>query len=384
MGSSDDLKLYDGVYRLVRRLISPIVAQRLGFSGEAIPGGMGPRLVLCNHNTDYDFLLLALMSKEPMDFVATESILRMGLIPRLVAKKARLILHDKGSKGVGTLKSITKRIKAGRSVMLFPEGNRSFDGRTGRLSPAVGKIVKMTGAAIVIYRITGGYLTTPRWGHGIRRGKMMGTVARVLSPKEVSEMSAKELQSLIEKELYTDAYEEQERSRIAYKSRKRGEYLETLLFACPSCKRVGTLSSRKSALGCTCGFRLVLDEFGYLKDKDGRQCTITEAFSQQKRLLADMLQRSPDEPLWQDEVTMLRLGMGHSELEEKRCRLTCYREQLMIGDEELGYSDIQSIDIVQRNRLSIHMAGESWHYEFTGSRTFNAVKYLCWFERSFA
>ncbi len=384
MGSSDDLKLYDGVYRLVRRLISPIVAQRLGFSGEAIPGGMGPRLVLCNHNTDYDFLLLALMSNEPMDFVATESILRMGPIPELAGRKLKLILHDKGSKGVGTLKSITERIKIGRSVMLFPEGNRSFDGRTGSISPAVGKIVKMTGAAIVIYKITGGYLTTPRWGRGIRRGKMKGAVARVLTPKEVSDMSARELQSLIEKELYTDAYDEQERTRIAYKSRKRGEYLETLLFACPSCKRVGTLSSHRSALGCSCGFRLVLDEYGYLKDKDGRQYTITESFSQQKRLLADMLQRSPDEPLWQDEVTMLRVGTDHSELEEKKHRLTCYRERLMIGDAELSYSDIQSIDIVQRNRLSIHKAGVSWHYEFTGSRTFNAVKYLCWFEKSFA
>ncbi len=384
MDSLGDYKFYDRVYCLVRKVLSPLVAARLKFSGEALPGAIGPRLILCNHNTDYDFLLLCLMSEEPMDFVATEAMLRMGLIPRLAARKLRLILHDKGSKGVGTLKSITERIKDGRSVMLFPEGNRSFEGRTCSISPAIGKIAKMTVASIVIYRITGGYLTTPRWGHGIRRGGMNGTVARVLSPGEVSDMSAKELQETIEKGLFTDAYEEQKKKRIAYKSRKRAEYLETLLFVCPSCKRTGTLGSRGSEISCGCGFGLVLDEFGYLKDKDGGEITITEAFADQKRLLADMLQRSPDESLWQDEVIMRRLGTNHSVLEEKKCSLTAYRDHLLIGGSELGLADIASIHIVQRNRLSIHRTGAGWHYEFTGSSTFNAVKYLCWFERSFA
>ena len=360
-----------------------MIAKKLGFTGEAIPGGVGPRFILCNHNTDFDFLLLSRVSEEPMDFVATEAMLRMGLIPRLAATKFKVILHDKGSSGIGTLKGITGRIKLGRSVALFPEGNRSFDGRTREVSSAIGKIALMTGATIVIYRLTGGYLTTPRWGHGIRRGRMNGSVVRVLTPEEMSCISAKELQAIIEEGLYTDAYEEQKKDRVAFKSSKRAEYLETLLFTCPSCKKIETLSSGGNRLRCSCGFELTLDEYGYLQDKEGRAYSATEAFEEQKKLLADMLQGSSDEPLWKDEVTLTRLGTDHSVLEEKSCRLSAYTGYLMIGDEQLERTDISSVDIVQRNRLSIHESGVDWHYEFTGSMTFNAVKYLVWFERSF-
>ena len=46
MDSLGDYKFYDRVYRLVRKALSPFVASRLKFSGEALPGGIGPRLIL--------------------------------------------------------------------------------------------------------------------------------------------------------------------------------------------------------------------------------------------------------------------------------------------------------------------------------------------------
>ena len=382
MSSKDDFDFYDKFYRTGRKIFAAFAAAKLNFKGEKIPIGIGPRFILCNHNTDYDFLLLANVSTEPMDYVATEAMLRMGPVPRLAADKLKVILHDKGSTGIGTLKEITGRIKKGRSVALFPEGNRSFDGRTGEVSSAIGKIAKMTGATIVLYRITGGYLTTPRWGHNIRRGRMSGSVVRILTTEELSGMSAKELQKVIEEGLYTDAYEEQKKDPIAFKSSKRAEYLETLLFTCPLCKKTGTLSSKGNRLSCGCGFEMTLDEYGYLTGREGRSFSVTEAFEEQKRLLADMLQGSLKESLWQDDVTLIKLGSDHSVLEEKSCSLTAYTEYLMIGDRRLERSDISSVDIVQRNRLSIHESGADWHYEFTGSRTYNAVKYLAWFERS--
>lgn len=384
MDKADAFTFYDRSYRYVRSIISRIIARRFNFSGEALPKDIGPRFILCNHNTDVDFLLLMSVSEESMDFVGTEAMMRMGLLAGWAVKTFNPILHDKGSKGISTLKEITARIRSGRSVLLFPEGNRSFDGRTGNISDAIGKIAKMTGATLVIYNLSGGYLTTPRWGKGVRRGRMEGRIARILTSDELKKMSASDVLKTIEEGLYTDAYKEQEKTKIRFKSKNRAEYLETLLFCCPCCKRVGEMSSRKDKLTCKCGYGLSLDEYGFLRDGNSAPFSITDAFNQQKELLTELFKDEKKENLWKDEVTVSKLTFDHRILEEKKSTLLAFHDHLMIGEECLEKSVISSVDIVQRNRLSIHEKGKTEHYEITGENTFNAVKYLLWYQKSYS
>lgn len=384
MSKTEDYSFYNRFYGIGRRTLSRIVSKKLCFSGDQIPQTEGPRFILCNHNTDYDFCLLALVSAQPMDFVATESIMRMGPVAKWAALKLKPILHDKGSKGIVTLKAITKRLKQGRSVALFPEGNRSFDGRTGKISDSIGKIATITGATIIIYRLSGGYLTTPRWGKGIRKGKMQGNVVRMLSYDDLLVMSDEEIQKTIEEGLYTDAYEEQAAVPIRYKNSRRAEFIETLLFICPACGSIGTLSSRKNKCICSCGYEMEMDEYGYLTDSNHERVSITEKFDKQKELLQKKLLSENEGPMWQDEVTVTLLNPEHEISEKKKSTLYAYRDSILVGEERLDISHISSIDIVQRNRLSIHVQGWSQHYEILGSKTFNAVKYLLWFERSYS
>jgi 1-acyl-sn-glycerol-3-phosphate acyltransferase len=375
-------KKYDRLYRFVKTVICPLIARRAHFTGEKIPGGIGPKFILCNHNTDFDFLLLTSISNESMDFVGTETMLRMNKFSEIVAKELKPILHDKGSAGAATIRQIVTRIKEGRNVLLFPEGNRSFDGRTGNVSEAIGKIAKMTGASLVVYRLTGGYLTTPRWGKGIRKGRMQGKVMKVIDAKKLKEMSPDAVKELIMEGLYTDAYSEQLESKVRFRSRNTAEYLESLLSICPSCKKIGTLSSKKNKLICSCGYQLTMDEYGYLTDSKGEKTTITDLFDEQKKLLEAKVTGSKEEILWSDNVWMMKLSTGHEVLEEKECTLLAYPQFLKIGDSSFAKEDITSIDIVQRNRLIIHIKGEAGHLEFVSDKTFNAVKYQLWHERS--
>lgn len=384
MSKADDFTFYDRFYKIVRATIARIIARRFNFSGETLPQGLGPRFILCNHNTDADFLFLVSVSEEPMDFVATEAMMRIGPLARWAAKAFKPILHDKGSKGVSTLKSITERIRAGRSVMLFPEGNRSFDGKTGEISDAIGKIAKMTGATLVIYRLTGGYLTNPRWGKGIRKGKMEGYIARTVTPEELKKMPASEILEVVREGIFTDAYKEQERERVRFEYSDRAMYLETLLFCCPCCKKIGTMHSRKDKLICSCGYKLSLDEYGYLSDEKNEPFSITDACNRQKKLLEELLEDKEKEILWQDEVTVSKVTYDHKILDSKKSTLLACHDHLMIGEECLEKTAISSVDIVQRNRLSIHEKSRSEHYEITGADTFNAVKYLLWYQKSYS
>lgn len=379
-----DYRTYDRVYHiLLRKIISPLVKRTLHFEGELIPEGNGPKLILCNHNTDLDFLLIALVCSEATDVVATETVLRMNPIVRFAAKKLKPILHDKGSKGLGTIKQIVERIKEGRNVLLFPEGNRSFDGRTGEISKSLGRVAAMAGCTIVVYRLTGGYFTTPRWGHGLRRGRMEGKVTKILTPEEIKAMPANQMQRLLEEGLATDAYEEQQRKPIRFRGKCRAEYLETLLFQCPSCKKISTLHSKKNQVSCACGYGLTMDEYGFLVDQNGEKHTITELFAQQKEFLRELLDHSEtmQKPLWEEPVQMMQLGADHKVLAQKNITLKVFPQRISVDEKEIDCEQIESIDVVQRNRLLIHVKKSTQHYEFLGDKTFNAVKYLLWHEK---
>lgn len=378
--SKRDYKAYDRLYRLTKSIVCPVIKRKLFFSGDLIPDDIGPMFILCNHNTDLDFVLLAAQSRKNLDFVATDAMSRMGFVSRWACRKFDPILHDKGSKGVDTIRQIKGRIDDGRSILLFPEGNRSFDGRTGEVSEAIGKIVKMIGASLVLYRIKGGYLTTPRWGRGIRKGRMKGSLEKVLSPDEIKAMPAKQLQKLIEDALMTDAYKEQEEDHIKYRSQVKAEYLESLLFICPKCRKAGTFKSKKNELSCSCGYKFVMDEYGYLSDEGLIKHSITELFSQQKSYLDEMKAGSNDSILWSDDVKLSRLKAGNKYAYEEKIKIAVTNESLMIGSQEVEHGQISSVDIVQRNRLIIHVKKSDVRYEFTGEKTFNAVKYQIWYD----
>ena len=198
-------------------LLRPAMRLLLRFRGERIPDPGGPVFVLCNHNTDLDCILVGLSARRQIYFVATETIVRMGLLGKLVKRYFDPILHRKGVQGAATVRAILERIRAGFSVALFPEGNRSFNGQTCPIPPATGKLARMCGATLITYRLTGGYLTSPRWGRGLRRGKMTGAVVGVYSPETLKAMSAGEVQALIERDLWTDAYEEQKSAPVPFR-----------------------------------------------------------------------------------------------------------------------------------------------------------------------
>jgi 1-acyl-sn-glycerol-3-phosphate acyltransferase len=56
---------------------------------------------------------------------------------------------DRGNDGMDVIKTSAEKIKAGRNLMIFPEGKRSKDGTVGRVKSGVIFIAAMTGADIV-------------------------------------------------------------------------------------------------------------------------------------------------------------------------------------------------------------------------------------------
>jgi 1-acyl-sn-glycerol-3-phosphate acyltransferase len=252
------------IYRSVMVLISVWIRRKFNFSCDGFdPRSIeGPVIVIPNHSCAWDPLLMAsAFKKRQMYFVASEHLLRTRFWGPIINFLVAPIPRKKASSGSSAVIAMLRHIKAGHSICLFAEGEQSWDGLSGHVFPATGKLIKQSGATLVTYRLEGAYLSLPRWAKGVRRGRVQGSVAGVYTPEMLKGMKAGEIDALIDKDIFVDTWkwqEEQPGGAVNYVPEKAGNgaaaRLDKALFMCPECGKTGTLSSRGNSVSCSCGF----------------------------------------------------------------------------------------------------------------------------------
>ena len=356
---------------VIRVLLGPILKRIYAFRTDRPASIGGPFLVLANHVTAVDPVLLCLSFSEQMYIVASEHLMQKGLPSRLLRFFFDPIVRRKGDSAVTAVKEMLSCMKAGFNVCVFPEGTCSYDGTNAPMLPTIGRLAKSAGVSLVTYRFEGGYFTLPRWGKGIRRGDYYGHIVNVYSPDMLNGMSAKEINAAIEADLNENAYARIEASPVAYKSRHRAEVLESAFFLCPACKRVGTIETRGDAIRCSCGLSGRLD--GQYRLSGFPFETLIEWDAFQNDWLKTAAQ-SPDFSFSDEAVTLWRNDDAHRKIELAKGAMHLTRDALSIGETTIALSEITDMELVRRNLLvfSTHDA----HYQASGEKTLNTRKYM--------
>ena len=195
-----------GVYAFCRTFVGPFVNIILHIKYK--PCKVRSRTFLClgNHTQNLDPALMVIGTRRHMRFVANASLTR-GIAGFFLNPLFGIIPREKGAKGDAAIASIEANLRAGVSVGMFPEGNRSWDGETEFISPRTAALVKDTGVALLTYRLTGGYLLRPRWADHKRKGPMYGELVHEYTPEELAGMTVDEVYEAICRDLYVNAYE---------------------------------------------------------------------------------------------------------------------------------------------------------------------------------
>jgi 1-acyl-sn-glycerol-3-phosphate acyltransferase len=241
------------------------------FEYDAIDAGHSPYIVISNHLTNFDPLLIGLSFRKLMYYVASDHVLRSGFKGKLLNFLMSPIARAKTMQETQTVITIFRRLKENCNICIFAEGTTSFDGETGEVQRSIGKLVKRAGVALVTYRFTGSYFTFPRWARFIHRGRMQGRLVCIYSPEKIASMTEDEIYDAIMKDIYANAYAEQEKSPVMFRGKKPAEYLETVLYCCPECRQFSTLKSRDDTLFCKCGFKVRYNESGYFETPGGKE-----------------------------------------------------------------------------------------------------------------
>ncbi len=262
-------------YHLVFTILRPIfrLYLRLAYNYRPTPAPRlaagQPALILANHNCNLDPFMISVSFRRPIFFVASDHLFRLGWISAVIRFLVAPIPIVKSQLDLRTIRTMIKVMQDGGAIGLFPEGNRSFNGRTGWFPASTGKLVRQLNCTLVLYRIDGGYLTTPRWAIRKRRGIMHGSVVRSIEPPELAAMTPEAINDIIRTTLTVDAYAGQKTGQpVRFRGRRLAEALERTLFVCPKCRGLDTLRSQDDRFACPCGLTVRLNDRGLFEPAD--------------------------------------------------------------------------------------------------------------------
>lgn len=325
------------VYGFCYHIIGPVVRKIYHFSVRPCNVHSPVFLALGNHTQNLDPALLVIGLKRHIRFVATDSLTR-GVAGFFLNNLFGLIPREKGAGGDAVIKLIEANLKAGVSVGMFPEGNRSWDGETEFISKRTARLAKESGAGLVTYRFTGGYLLRPRWAESRRKGPMRGEMVHEYTAEQLAAMTEDEVYAAICKDLYVNAYAEQTAYGDLYKGKNLAEGMQYAAYLCPHCKQFGTIRTSGNDITCACGLHATYTETGRLEGGNLPFDNLADWNRFQKKWThdnAETLKRQTDSPIFSDngfKMTVVENGQANLLSENASVALFGDRIEMTFGN----------------------------------------------------
>ena len=171
----------------------------LGVKVEAAPeaAGIPEAIFMSSHESAIDILANLVAIRQPVRFLAKKSLFYVpflgwsmwlaGFVP---------VERESKESGLQALEELERRLKKGLSVLIFPEGTRSRDGKLGRFKKAGFLLAIRTGIPIVPIAITGARSILGKEGLGIRRGT---ATVRLGAPISTEGLKVQDRAALVER-----------------------------------------------------------------------------------------------------------------------------------------------------------------------------------------
>lgn len=331
-------------------------------------------LILSNHQTAFDQFFISFAFKQHVYYVASEDLFSMGWVSRFIKWAVAPIPIKKQTTDLKAVKDCLRVAKEGGTIAIFPEGNRTFSGKTETIKKSIVKLIKALKLPIAFFKIEGGYGVQPRWSDKTRKGKMTAQVSKTIKPEEYLNLTDDQLYDLVKSELYVN----EANSNNEFKSKHLAEYLERLVYVCPKCG-IAEFESNKNIITCKkCGCTVEYLPTTQLKgiNNDFAFSYVNDWYDYQEQYVHNLdLSQFNDKPCFTDTVALSEVALYKNKtLINKNTTLMCYSDRFVVNDKVLNFSDITVTSVLGRNKLNIYYLDQV--LQIKGETRFNAVKYV--------
>jgi len=189
----------------------------------------GPFLLLPNHVSFFDPFWAGYWMVRRISFMASSALFRLPVL-NVVLPLVGCFPKDKGVKDRDAMTTMAERYAANDVIMIFPEGNRSWDGRSSGVLPGIGRLIKRIEARVVTVRVVNGHLFQPRWA---KYPRWIPIRCEVDDPTTFdASLSAEEITAEIIQRLHIEPKIEAPPSSFGW---RMAHGLPAYLWACPDC-----------------------------------------------------------------------------------------------------------------------------------------------------
>lgn len=182
----------NGVWRSIQLLLQGAFAVLFRYRAlgvEHIPR-TGGALLLINHQSHLDPLLVGLPLDRPVSYLARDSLFRVPIIGWIL-RKTYVVPIKRDSPGSSSIRQATERLRQGFLVGVFPEGTRSRDGRLGPLKPGFVSLIRRGRVPVIPVGIAGGHEAFPPGALLIRPTRVCVVFGNSLPSEEVERLSGR-------------------------------------------------------------------------------------------------------------------------------------------------------------------------------------------------
>src|SRR5262249_58442579 len=107
-------------------------------------------------------VLIGMATRRRLCFLARKSLFDHAGF-RWLIRSLNAVPIDQEGIGIEGLRATTRLLQQGLAVLVFPEGERTKDGRIGALKPGISLLIKRCAAPIVTVGLAGAYDAWPNW-----------------------------------------------------------------------------------------------------------------------------------------------------------------------------------------------------------------------------
>jgi 1-acyl-sn-glycerol-3-phosphate acyltransferase len=122
----------------------------------------GPALLISNHQSFLDPLAIGLAARRHLTYLARKTLFTGNKLFGRFLRSVNCVPVDQEGIATEGLRSTIQQLKAGKAVLVFPEGERSLTGQMIPLKPGIHLIIRRTHVPIIPVGVAGAYDAYPR------------------------------------------------------------------------------------------------------------------------------------------------------------------------------------------------------------------------------